>query len=104
MITPVEAFVGKLLRDRAWQKDAATPDFLMQADLADADGLCDNLVTFRAHMLVRHQFGEEIDWNLRLFDDVESTVSLNAHIFIRNLVRRSKQLAKTNMLRPQRGF
>jgi len=84
---PVDAAdVGKLMRERAWQRDAATPDFLMQADLDDADGICDNLVTMRAHMLVRHQFGNEIDWNLRLFDDIESTVSLNAHIFIRNLV------------------
>ena len=87
MMNPVEASaLGRLMRDRPWQKNTATPDFLMQADLTDADGLCDNLVTFRAHMLIRHQFGDEIDWNLRLFDDVESTVSLNAHIFIRNLV------------------
>ena len=77
--------VGSTLRDRAWMRDTVTPDSLMQADLADADGLCDNLLTLRAHMLVRHQFGEEIDWHLRLFNDIESTVSLNAHIFIRNL-------------------
>ena len=87
MIKPVSADgVGGLLRQRPWQKTISTPDFLMQADVADADGLCDNVMTFRAHMLVRHKFGSEIDWNLRLFDDVESTVSLNSHIFIRNLV------------------
>jgi hypothetical protein len=87
MVAPVEANeLGAMLKGRAWQKRAATPDFLMQADLVDADGICENLVTLRAHMLVRHQFGDDIDWHLRLFDDVESTVSLNAQPFVRNLV------------------
>jgi len=54
-------------------------------DLQDAEQTCSNLITLRAHMLVRHQFGSEIDWNLRLFDDVESTVSLGCQFFIRNL-------------------
>ena len=36
-------------------------------------------------MLVRHQFGSEIDWYLRLFDDKESTVSLNRQRSIGNL-------------------
>jgi len=59
MIEPVSVDeVGNLLRQRPWQNSMSTPDFLMQADVADADGLCDNVMTFRAHMLVRHQFGK----------------------------------------------
>jgi hypothetical protein len=86
--------LGRVLRDRPWMKDAVSPDFLMQADLEDADGCCSNLFTFRAHMLVRHQFGAEIDWHLRLFDDIESTVSLGAQPFIRNLVTAYEQTGK----------
>ena len=36
-------------------------------------------------MLVRHQFGSDIDWHIRLFDDVESTVSVSCQFFINNL-------------------
>ena len=78
--------VGELMAARDWQWRVHGPD-LMPADLEEADGTCDNLITLRAHMLVRHQFGTEIDWNLRLFDDKESTVSLCAQPFIRNLAR-----------------
>lgn len=77
--------VGAYMRSRAWQKAAVTPDFMQDLDLAEADAACTNLITLRAHMLVRHQFGSEIDWHLRLFDDKESTVSLNAQPFLRNL-------------------
>jgi hypothetical protein len=77
--------VGDLMRDRDWQCKVPAPDFWMQPDRQDADDTCNNLITLRAHMLVRHQFGGEIDWHLRLFDDKESTVSLNAQPFIRNL-------------------
>ena len=86
MVTPVaHKDLGAMLADRPWQKRAASPDYKMQADVEDADGICNNLFTFRAHMLLRHQFGSDIDWHLRMFDDVESTVSLNCHAFVQNL-------------------
>jgi hypothetical protein len=77
--------VGTLLRQRTWQHKAYAPDHNNLADRADADQTCRNLITLRAHMLVRHQFGSAIDWHLRLFDDKESTVSLGSQPFIRNL-------------------
>ena len=77
--------VGTLLREREWQAAAWTPDYRNQCDVGDADQTCRNLITLRAHMLVRHQFGSEVDWHLRLFDDIESTVSLGSQPFIRNL-------------------
>jgi hypothetical protein len=77
--------VGELMANRDWQCKPPVPDFWMAPDVEAADNACDNLITFRAHMLVRHQFGSEVDWHLRLFDDKESTVSLNAQPFIRNL-------------------
>jgi len=78
--------VGKLMAGRAWQHRMTAADFLPSgADLAEAEQTCENLVTLRAHMLVRHQFGSDVDWHLRLFDDIESTVSLNAQPFLRNL-------------------
>lgn len=82
---PVEQ-VGTLMRRRTWQQQIRSINF-MGGDQEEADHACNNLLTLRAHMLVRHQFGSEIDWNLRLFDDKESTVSLNAHSFIRNLAQ-----------------
>ena len=77
--------VGELMRGREWQRQVCLNECLAEADLEAADGACENLITLRAHMLVRHQFGSEIDWGLRLFDDVESTVSLGCQSFIRNL-------------------
>ena len=99
MAQPVPAEeVGALMRGRDWQWTACAREFRPPdifraeggregppADLREADETCRNLLTLRAHMLVRHQFGSEIDWHLRLFDDVESTVSLGHMPFIRNL-------------------
>jgi hypothetical protein len=78
--------VGRLVAGRAWQCSLAPADFFLpEVDLVEADQTCENLITLRAHMMVRHQFGSDVDWHLRLFDDVESTVSLNAQPFLRNL-------------------
>jgi hypothetical protein len=49
------------------------------ANRVEADEICRNVLTLRAHMLVRHDFGDEVDWEAVLFDDVESNVSLNCH-------------------------
>jgi len=77
---------GRRVAEREWQNQMWQRDlFVPGVDLEAADQACDNLITLRAHMLVRHQFGSEIDWHLRLFDDVESTVSLGAQPFVRNL-------------------
>ncbi len=77
--------LGALLRARPWQITARDPEYLIASDVEEAEGTLRNLITLRAHMLVRHQFGSEIDWHLRLFDDIESTVSINGQPFIRNL-------------------
>ena len=78
--------VGELLQGREWQPQLQCPAHLAGLDVEAADAACENLITLRAHMLVRHQFGSDIDWHLRLFDDKESTVSLGCQSFIRNLV------------------
>lgn len=83
--------LGQILRARPWQEHARLPEYLLQADLRDADQTCDNLLTLTAHMLVQYQFGSEIDWHMRLFDDKESTVSINAMRFIRNLAAAYRQ-------------
>ncbi len=86
MIDPVAPEkLGALLRARPWQVTARDPQYLMETDIVEAEGTCRNLITLRAHMLIRHQFGSEIDWHLRMFDDKESTVGINGHRFIRNL-------------------
>ena len=77
--------LGDLMRGRQWQKSACGPAYLLEPDQEAADNLCNNLFTLKAHMLVRHQFGSEIDWTLRMFDDKESTVSLAHHGFVREM-------------------
>ena len=78
-VSPEE--VGALMAERDWQWTLPVDRLSGRGGLDAADAACDNLITFRAHMLVRHQFGSEIDWHLRLFDDKESTVSLGAQPF-----------------------
>ncbi len=63
--------LGAMLRARPWQITARDPEYLIATDIEEAEGTCRNLITLRAHMLVRHQFGDDIDWHLRLFDDKE---------------------------------
>jgi hypothetical protein len=77
--------VGAIMRGRTWQSQARSPQEALTADLEDAEGTCRNLITLRAHMLVRHQFGSDVDWHIQFFEDKESTVSLNFQPFIRNL-------------------
>jgi hypothetical protein len=74
-----------MLRARPWQTAMRDPEYLMVPDLREAEETCRNLVTIRAHMLVKHQFGSEIDWHLRLFNDIESTVGMNGLRWVRNL-------------------
>lgn len=77
--------LGARLRARPWQITMRDPQYLMEPDLQEAEETCRNLITIRAHMLVKHQFGSEIDWHLRLFNDIESTVGINGVRWIRNL-------------------
>lgn len=86
MTDPAQAGnLGELLRNRAWQYEINIPEARSLLDIQEADDACDNLITLRSHMLVRHQFGDKIDWHLQLFADKESTVSLASHYFIQNL-------------------
>jgi hypothetical protein len=86
MIAPIPAAqIGGRMRARAWQYRMRSPEDVLSADLADADGTCANLITLRAHMLVRHQFGSDVNWHVEFFADKESTVSLNFQPFVRNL-------------------
>ena len=82
---PVEQ-VGELMRTRPWQQKARAPEYMLHADIAQAEQTINNLLTLHNHMLVRYQFGSEIDWYLRLLDDLESTVSLNTQRCIGNHV------------------
>ena len=95
MADPVPAGqVGVLMAGRPWQWSLPTTGYREHVDLEAADAACENLITLRAHMLVRHQFGSEIDWHLRLFDDIESTVSLGTQLFVRNLALAYAQTGK----------
>lgn len=86
LIDPSQAEnMGERLCGRVWQYDFKMPQE-NPPSLREANETCDNLFTLRAHMNVRYQFAGEIDWNLELFKDKETTVSLAAHHSLDNLV------------------
>ena len=62
-------------------------DWHEDVNLEDADRICENIITLRAHMHVMHNFGKDIDWTTVLFQDIESNVWLNAHSDIKTLAR-----------------
>ena len=82
-LTPAE--IGAYMRGREWQRAARNPEYLLNKDVDEALAACDNLIALRAHMHVRHQFGRDVEWHMRLFDDKESSVGLNSHRWIRDM-------------------
>jgi hypothetical protein len=58
-----------------------------EVDLKEADDICRNILVLRAHMHLRHDFGDEIDWTTVLMNDIESNVWLNAHPDLATLAR-----------------
>ena len=86
--------LGTHLRSRPWQKEAFAPNFGVGADMREAEESCNNLFTLRNHLLVRHQFGSEIDWNIKLFDDIETTVSVSVQTAVRNLAEAYAETGK----------
>ena len=104
MISPIPSEpIGALMRGREWQYRARSPEEVLTADLEDAEGTCRNLITLRAHMLVRHQFGSDIDWHIQFFEDKESTVSLNFQPFLRNLAIAYRKTGDLEVCRARRA-
>ena len=57
----------------------AKVEYEEKIDISEADDLCRNIYTLRAHMHQRFEFGERVDWRSCPFDDIEANVWLNAH-------------------------
>lgn len=78
----VEVLAERFSRKRGW------PDLnqFKTADVAEADDICRNVFTIRAHMFLRHDFGEQMDWAKIINDDAESRVWMNAHPWMDTLV------------------
>ncbi|MBW7996535.1 MAG: hypothetical protein FVQ81_08225 [Candidatus Glassbacteria bacterium] len=60
---------------------------LGDGQLAEADDLLENVFILRAHMVRRHDFGDEVDWTTVLDGDIESNVSINNHPHLLLLAR-----------------
>lgn len=58
-----------------------------ESGLTEAGEILENLLTLRAHMLVKHKYPEPIDWGTVLDGDIETNVSLNHHAHISLLAR-----------------
>jgi len=66
----VEALAERFSRKRGW------PDlnYFKTADVAEADDICRNVFVIYAHMFLRHDFGERVDWAKIIDNDAESRV------------------------------
>ncbi len=73
------AFVAHLAERESPSAEVLEAPQYIAPNLAEADELCRNLFTLRAHMLIRHDFGEEVDWTTVLDGDIESNVAINSH-------------------------
>jgi len=54
-------------------------------DREELEEICRNVFTLRAHMHIKHDFGERVDWTTVLDGDVESNVAINYHWHIMQL-------------------
>lgn len=74
----VDTLAKRFARDRGWPDT----DFWKELDLVEADEMCRNIFTIRAHMHLRHDFGKTVDWTKVLNNDLESRVWMNHHPWI----------------------
>jgi len=56
-------------------------------DIEEADEICQNILTLRAHMHIKHDFGKTVDWTTILLNDFESNVAINGHDHILRLAK-----------------
>ena len=83
----VSAMAGRVDRLAADRWFGAIVAGLEAPDRAELDEICENVLTLRAHMHVKHDFGRAMNWATVLNGDVESNVSLNHHVHIMELAR-----------------
>jgi len=87
-----QAYVDALAK--RFSKDSGWPDinfWKKELDLIEADEMCRNIFTIRAHMYLRHDFGKTVDWTKVLNNDVESRVWMNHHVIITTLANAYQQ-------------
>jgi len=83
----VKVLAERFSRERGW------PDvnFWKAADTAEADEICRNIFTIRAHMHRRYDYGQEVDWAKVIDDDIESRVWMNHHPWATTLVNAHRE-------------
>lgn len=84
---PDVATAAAFYRDRfgrAAAQDLCRDLLATQADTdpAELEEIARNVLTLRAHMHVRHDYGPRIDWTTVLDGDIESNVAINHHAHI----------------------
>jgi len=82
----VEAFAERI---RLLRRDRRVGDLFDEQgapDRGELEEICRNVLTLRAHMHVKHDYGRQVDWATILNGDIESNVSLNHHFHIAALV------------------
>ncbi len=56
-------------------------------DIAEADDICRNIFILKAHMRRRYDFGEKVQWDKIIDNDIESRVSMNGHSWMATLMK-----------------
>jgi hypothetical protein len=94
-----EAYV-KLLAER-FSRRRGWPDvnFWKDADIAEADEICRNVFTIRAHMHRRYDYGKEVDWAKIIDNDIESRVWMNHHPWTTTLVNAYRETGDDKYVR-----
>jgi hypothetical protein len=77
----VEALVRRFSSKRGWPDLAAFGDLVASkaVNTAEADDICRNIFILRAHMFRRYDYGEKVQWDKMIDNDLESRVWMNAH-------------------------
>ncbi|MCK4623901.1 MAG: alginate lyase family protein, partial [Phycisphaerae bacterium] len=81
-----EAYIDYVTSGKDWEFIRKFyEDELRKADIAEADEICRNVLTLRAHTHIKHDFGEDVNWSACLLDDFETNVGMNHHQALQTL-------------------
>lgn len=81
--TYVETLAERFSSKHGWP----APSFSTVVDIAEADDICRNIFILKAHMRRRYDFGEKVQWDKIIDNDIESRVSMNGHSWVVTLIR-----------------
>jgi hypothetical protein len=97
----VEALAKRFSSKRGWPDLAAFGNLadMKAASIAEADDMCRNIFILKAHMFRRYDFGEKVQWDKMIDNDLESRVWMNAHPWMETLTRAYRKTGDEKYIR-----